>query len=550
MAPPNNTWAYGTGELEKSMVPLSGTSSHYKHPKANMYPYADYSVRIALLTDSTPTQGPFTEAIVVRQREQVPQGQPQNIQVTHPAQDPTSYPPVATQLIVWWDAPDGLWVNNTPISSFQVSASSPRHTATITEELEVEWQEDDPTNTNFSLALTKLYPHTEYTIRVASVGKGGNSKSSSAVSATTPAHIPTVAPQNVSLATRGPSSLSLRWNPIKDSHPNSNGKIIGYSINYMPIDDIHCHGVQCPKPTECQLEPRCEFGDCIYESRPNGTLCDDDNPDTENDMCVGGYCVGDDVGGHHDNVVRSRSLSMNTRSHGAGYMPFFEEYWFGWWSGSWIYRWGKDGNYITRFRGQTSTMQIWGEPDSGYYYLARWSSRRCVKVGPFTSRSTRWSFLPPGSSSVGGVCTDDKYAYCMQTRSETVYVLDKNTGQQVNTITLTGGTTGNLYGSFFVVGDKIYYGTGRRFYRHNLEDGRHDGFSFEVGLSITNSFFTGQDICVSSGSSTIYCYRVSPCDRCLLFFVNVLSVHSLTAWLFSLSLVKVHTHSASAMNRY
>ena len=70
---------------------------------------------------------------------------------------------------------------------------------------------------------------------------------------------------------------------------------------------------------------------------------------------------------------------------------------------------------------------------------------------------------------------------------------------------------GSLHGGLAVVGNKIYYGKGsssRTVYRHNLDDGQFDGYSFSTRVNIYNMAFTGQDYCISANNNNVYCYRV------------------------------------------
>lgn len=508
LAPPGYTWAFGNTTFQPSIVILGGAATSYTHPISQLVPYTSYSVKLAILTDTSSDLGPFSEPITIEHTGELPSGQPRDVIISQPAVDPTSFPPIATQLIVEWKAPVGLWLNNTPIYGFEVTATS---TALTTPKVNVEqlsWLEDDPSDRKFTTAFTELNPHTEYTVHVRSLGMGGPSTPSESVIGKTRDYFPSISPQNVTMVTRTPHSLFLRWDEISSSHPGSNGEIVGYSIHHVPTADIDCVGVRCVRTSECQELPRCEFGECIYTNKPNGTLCDDGNVNTVDDVCMDGLCIGMQQNEHISHGVLTRTLSMNTRSHGAGFIPWANEFWFPLWSGTTIYRFDSMGHYLGTFStSQNNIMQVWADNDPvHYYYLARWSSRDCVKIGPYPATTVIWRYSTP--SNTGGVSTDDNYAYCIPTSSNLVYVLDKETGSQVNTITLSGGATSTLYGAFFVVKDKIYYGTGNRMYRYSLVDGTFDNFQFQMQVSITNIFFTGQDVCVSTGSTAIYCYRV------------------------------------------
>lgn len=507
----NATWAYGTATLNTTTLLVDGSSTSKNVKAGYLFPFKDYHIRAATLLEDETNHGLFSEKILVQHPFSVPSGQPQNVQVTQPSDDPFSYPPSATQLIVTWESSANLWVNNTPIQGFEITATANYQTTPIVEVHAAKWHEDDPEIGSFSSGLTRLQPNTEYKIVVCALGKGGKSEPSLTVTGKTREYFPSQAPSNVSLLERNTNNITLVWQPMSRNHLKSNGEIIGYSIHKVSTGDIDCVGVRCGSVSQCQVEPQCEFGECIYGNQPNGTLCDDGNPETEHDQCMDGVCIGIHTGKHTQRVELSRTMVMNTRSSGAGYMPLLEEYWFPLWSGSWIYRWDKSGNYIQRFTAggsSNSIRQLWGEVNTTFYYVARWSNRLCAKLGPYPTSTVHWTFSPPGSSSVGGVSADEHYVYCMETNSPHIYVLDKDNGQQVKVVTLNGGVVGTLNGALAVIKDKIYYGTGNMFYRYNLDDGEFDGFSFQVATSISNMFFTGNEICLSSGGSNIYCYRV------------------------------------------
>ena len=52
--------------------------------------------------------------------------------------------------------------------------------------------------------------------------------------------------------------------------------------------------VTCPLPDQCHMAGTCDPGTgvCSNPAKPNGTPCDDGNPNTQNDQCSGGMCAG------------------------------------------------------------------------------------------------------------------------------------------------------------------------------------------------------------------------------------------------------------------
>lgn len=57
---------------------------------------------------------------------------------------------------------------------------------------------------------------------------------------------------------------------------------------------LSCYGVVCAPPGPCQATVSCNpfTRGCSYTAVPDGTACDDGNPNTGNDTCAGGTCTG------------------------------------------------------------------------------------------------------------------------------------------------------------------------------------------------------------------------------------------------------------------
>ena len=326
--------------------------------------------------------------------------------------------------------------------------------------------------------------------------------------------LPTLAPTGLTIDNVTTTTFDLSWDELLNAtfHANSSSSdIFGYRIYHQASGDRGCNLVSCAVPNQCQEEPTCIFGQCTYPSKPNNTACDDGNDDTKGDHCVSGECVGTSFNVHvNDNAPVFYHMMMDTRSYGGGFFPRLNEFWYPEWSGSTVYRYSRDGTYIASFNtGVGSTKQLWGEPDSMYFYLSTWDNNECVKRGPFPSNNHVWAYRPQPLDTVGGVSTDATYAYCIQYSRSTLHMLDKMTGQLDRKVELTGGSIGGLHGGLAVVGNKIYYGrTGSTVYRHNLEDGKFDGYSFSTQEDIYNMAFTGQDYCISANNNNVYCYRV------------------------------------------
>ena len=61
------------------------------------------------------------------------------------------------------------------------------------------------------------------------------------------------------------------------------------------IDPCIANNVTCVEPGACQGTGACFLGECIYPDEEDGTLCDDNDPRTDNDACRSGTCVGVDL---------------------------------------------------------------------------------------------------------------------------------------------------------------------------------------------------------------------------------------------------------------
>ena len=204
--------------------------------------------------------------------------------------------------------------------------------------------------------------------------------------------------------------------------------------------------------------------------------------------------------------------SMNTRSHGGGYIPFHNEYWYPQWSGRTVYRYDNNYKYlgaITLSRDQI--MDINGDPNSDFYYTANWGHNTVAKWRyDFKAKKEThyWTFNL--GSTAGAVVADDKYVYAMRSGGNTVWVIDKNTGKQVKTMGLSNWQGGSSYGSMHIFAGKLYVGTTSRWiHRYNLSNGSFDGTRIYAANNIYNSAFDGKRICISPNSSTVYCHHIT-----------------------------------------
>jgi len=205
------------------------------------------------------------------------------------------------------------------------------------------------------------------------------------------------------------------------------------------------------------------------------------------------------------------SVNMNTHSHGGGFSPKHNEYWYPQWAGSTIYRYDINRNYIGSFNSGTGEiMQLWGDMD-GTYYTANWNRDRVYKWGDMNNNQI-WSTHLGSSWYVGGVCCDENYVYAMKYYDTRVYVMRKDNGQRLTNLEFNVGGTCYLYGGLAVANGYLYIGGYNRNYRqvgiYNLKDRSFVG-TFQVACNIYNMAFDGEYYCPSQNSNTVHRYKIS-----------------------------------------
>ena len=201
------------------------------------------------------------------------------------------------------------------------------------------------------------------------------------------------------------------------------------------------------------------------------------------------------------------SFTMNTRSHGGGYSPAFDEYWYPQWAGKTVYRYNNSHEPIGTFAtGDDHVMQLWGE-DDGSYYTANWD-RNTVSRWQGLSNEQMWTINL--GELVGGVTADADFVYAMADNESTLWKLNKETGALVDTTSLPsmGGT---LYGGLALVDGILYVARHHgEIYRFNIVTNESIG-SFNVPTNIYNTSFNGTDLLFSPNSDTVFSYR--PCNK-------------------------------------
>ncbi len=200
-------------------------------------------------------------------------------------------------------------------------------------------------------------------------------------------------------------------------------------------------------------------------------------------------------------------MNQNTRSHGGGFSPKYNEYWYPQWAGSTIYRYDINNNYLGSFNSGTGNiMQLWGDKD-GTYYTANWGNDRVYKWSD-RGNNQIWSYHM--GSTTGGVCCDDNYVYAMVYNQNQVRVLRKDNGQHVRNFNINGNP--RVYGGLAFANGLLYVGG----YNNNIQNvgiinpanGALVG-QFNVQESIYNMAFNGEEYCISANNNNPHRYKIS-----------------------------------------
>ena len=197
------------------------------------------------------------------------------------------------------------------------------------------------------------------------------------------------------------------------------------------------------------------------------------------------------------------TVIFDTHSHGGGYSPKYLEFWYPEWSGQTIFKFDLDYNPMGTFNsGSGNMMGLWGDID-GTYYTANWGED---KVRKFSDKGSNQIWEYSMGTTAGAICSDANYAYAMRNSGDTVWKLNKATGQLVDTFSLPGasGTQGGL----ICTPGRFYYtdsGGSARYYDANSHQ-QLGTFSF--GTSANNVSFDGSVIYVSPNSSNVTRYQI------------------------------------------
>jgi len=206
--------------------------------------------------------------------------------------------------------------------------------------------------------------------------------------------------------------------------------------------------------------------------------------------------------------IYSNRMNQNTHSHGGGFSPKYNEYWYPQWSSTTVYRYDMNHQSKGSFNsGQRDIMQLWGDKD-GTYYTANWGRNRIYKWSD-RGNNQLWSYYL--GSTAGGVCCDDNFVYAMRYYHNQVWVLRKDNGQHVRSFNINGGQP-RLYGSLAYANGLLYVGGYDRNYQKvgifNPSNGAYLG-SFNVQENIYNMAFDGEYYSISSNNNNPHRYKIS-----------------------------------------
>ncbi|MDP7265333.1 MAG: hypothetical protein QGH39_07210, partial [Candidatus Thermoplasmatota archaeon] len=205
------------------------------------------------------------------------------------------------------------------------------------------------------------------------------------------------------------------------------------------------------------------------------------------------------------------SANINTRSHGGGFSPMVDEYWYPQWSGSTIYRYNSGYSSLGQFNtGNQQMMQVWSDID-GTFYGAHWGYNTIIKwaVDPNNWQTRQvWSFNI--GSTAGSVTCDAEFVYAMRWSHNQVRVLRKSDGHNVRNFNLPSNCYD--YGTMAYANGILYVGGYNRDHRRvgmfNPQNGNYLG-DFRTNRHIYNMAYNGEEYCVSDNGNTISRYRIS-----------------------------------------
>ena len=202
--------------------------------------------------------------------------------------------------------------------------------------------------------------------------------------------------------------------------------------------------------------------------------------------------------------VRLDDVSFNTHSHGAGFSPSAQEFWYPEWSGSTVYRFDLNYNQIGTFNaGSSDMMGFWGDTQ-GRWYTANWGQDT---IRGFNSNGGQIWSQSIGSTS-GAVCSTDATVYGMRHSGDTVYMFNPDNGGSQGTFNYPS-ITGSVQGGLVCTPDRLYrVSDGGAARAIAFDDTSTVVESWSIGAGANNVTFDGSTIYTSPNSSNVRRWRI------------------------------------------
>ncbi|MCF8460577.1 MAG: TLD domain-containing protein [Flavobacteriales bacterium] len=197
------------------------------------------------------------------------------------------------------------------------------------------------------------------------------------------------------------------------------------------------------------------------------------------------------------------TATQETQSHGGGFNPITNEFWYPQWSGPTVYKYNalthaSTGSFNS---GQTQIMQLWMDGSSTDYYTANWGLNTITRR---SGSNTVWTYNLGTTASA--VTTSGSYVYAVGNNSNLIRVLNKATGALVQTLTMPSSISS--YGALVYANGNLYVGQNSTIQVYNATTGAFIS-STPTAVNIYNMAFDGETMWVSANSNTIYGYQIS-----------------------------------------
>ncbi len=216
-------------------------------------------------------------------------------------------------------------------------------------------------------------------------------------------------------------------------------------------------------------------------------------------------------GGVYTPITFVGTQYQETHSHGGGFDPNNNQFLYPQWADPYVYTYDLNHNSLGSFyTGQNQMMQLWKEKGSSDYYTANWGNFSITKRN---GSNVIWSYNT--NYYAASVSVQGNFVYAMTWGSSSIIVLDKSTGNYVNTIYLPGSVYS--YGGLVVANNHIYfaglayfgniYGSFNAIHVLNM-DGTYVTSEYTQS-DCYNMAYDGENMWISPNSNTIYGYKIS-----------------------------------------